>query len=108
MTIDRLWVKYSNGIYGFSVQKKLYIECGAPLDTKYNEGIFQEFGRRLGWYRDNNWWEPSCPPYQTGCFPFCIVQSDGLIAGGSFCGLLSPFAINSVLDLLTRVEVCGL
>ncbi|HYX15858.1 MAG TPA: GUN4 domain-containing protein [Nostoc sp.] len=27
-TIDRLWVKYSNGHFCFSVQKRIWLECG--------------------------------------------------------------------------------
>ena len=32
LAIDSLWVKYSNGLYGFSVQKQIYVECGGKLD----------------------------------------------------------------------------
>ena len=32
MTIDRLWMKYSDGVYGFSVQRNIYVECGGSLD----------------------------------------------------------------------------
>ncbi|BAZ26100.1 hypothetical protein NIES4073_70060 [Kalymmatonema gypsitolerans NIES-4073] len=38
--IDQLWVQYSNGRFGFSVQKKIYLEEGGKL-----EGNF----RRLRW-----------------------------------------------------------
>jgi GUN4-like len=34
-TIDRLWVKYSNGRFGFSVQKEIYLSVGGKLDGKY-------------------------------------------------------------------------
>lgn len=33
--IDHLWVKYSEGRFGFSVQKKIYLDCGAKPDGKY-------------------------------------------------------------------------
>lgn len=49
-TIDRLWVHYSNGKFGFSVQKKIYVECGAKLDSKYpGDEIWEKFGDRVGW-----------------------------------------------------------
>jgi hypothetical protein len=41
-TIDGLWVKYSNGRFGFSVQKRIYQSLGA------NEIAF---GDRVGWRR---------------------------------------------------------
>ena len=31
-TIDQLWVKYSNGHFGFSVQKRIWLECGGKVD----------------------------------------------------------------------------
>lgn len=46
-TIDQLWVKHSNGKFGFSVQKKIWDECGSP--TKYNKH-WEKFGEAVGWH----------------------------------------------------------
>ena len=46
-TIDRLWVKYSNGKFGFSVQKKIYQSLGGTRE--YNEKVWVAFGDRVGW-----------------------------------------------------------
>ena len=47
-TIDQLWVHYSKGKFGFSVQKKIYMdELGGTRD--YNEEIWYEFCDRVGW-----------------------------------------------------------
>ncbi|MBD2460664.1 GUN4 domain-containing protein [Oscillatoria sp. FACHB-1407] len=55
-TIDRLWVHYSNGHFGFSVQKKIYVECGAKLDGKYpGDKIWYKFCDRVGWRKDNRY-----------------------------------------------------
>jgi hypothetical protein len=49
-TIDRLWVKYSQGKFGFSVQKQIYVECGAKLDGNYpGDKVWHEFCDRVGW-----------------------------------------------------------
>lgn len=49
-TIDSLWVKYSSGHFGFSVQKQIYVECGAKLDGKYpGDEIWEKFIDRTGW-----------------------------------------------------------
>jgi hypothetical protein len=49
-TIDRLWVTYSQGQFGFSVQKKIYVECGAKLDGDYpGWSIWHAFCNRVGW-----------------------------------------------------------
>ncbi|WP_026072470.1 GUN4 domain-containing protein [Nodosilinea nodulosa] len=56
LTIDRLWVKYSHGKFGFSVQKKIYVDCGAKLDGKYpGDKIWQEFCDRVGWRKAGNY-----------------------------------------------------
>ncbi|MGJ3251686.1 MAG: caspase, EACC1-associated type [Elainellaceae cyanobacterium] len=54
-TIDRLWVDYSNGKFGFSVQKEIYLECGGILDGEYHEEAFKKFGDRVGWRVNNKW-----------------------------------------------------
>jgi len=55
-TIDSLWVKYSNGHFGFSVQKKIYVECGAKLDSKYpGAETWEKFGDRVGWRTNGEW-----------------------------------------------------
>ena len=52
-TIDNLWVKYSNGQFGFSVQKKIYQSFGGT--KKYNDKIWQSFGDTVGWRREGKW-----------------------------------------------------
>ncbi len=52
--IDQLWVKYSNGRFGFSVQKKIYIdELGGT--RKYNQRIWNQFCDRIGWKKAENY-----------------------------------------------------
>ncbi|MEM9005379.1 MAG: GUN4 domain-containing protein [Cyanobacteria bacterium P01_F01_bin.86] len=56
LTIDRLWVKYSGGKFGFSVQQRIYVECGAKLDGQYpGDKIWARFGDLVGWRRDGMW-----------------------------------------------------
>lgn len=45
-TIDRLWVRYSNGHFGFSVQKKIWQECGSPQSAGKD---WDRFCVRVGW-----------------------------------------------------------
>lgn len=52
-TIDKLWVDYSNGHFGFSVQKNIYQNLGG--DENYNDKIWQAFGDRVGWRLKGNW-----------------------------------------------------
>ncbi|MEA5624095.1 GUN4 domain-containing protein [Nostoc sp. UHCC 0251] len=53
-TIDRLWVKYSNGHFGFSVQKKIYLSVGG-FPNKYYKETWEKFGDRVGWRVNSSW-----------------------------------------------------
>ncbi|GCA80494.1 GUN4 domain-containing protein [Microcystis aeruginosa] len=57
-TIDQLWVKYSNGKFGFSVQAKIYHDLGGTQE--YNDKIWNGFGDKIGWrvrvgFMKNSW-----------------------------------------------------
>jgi hypothetical protein len=61
-TIDRLWLKYSNGRFGFSIQNRIMSEIGedarsfiCKFNSSYQEGqkrkdLKKSFERRIGWY----------------------------------------------------------
>lgn len=52
-TIDKLWLDYSNGHFGFSVQKNIYQNLGGT--DVYDSKIWQTFGDRVGWRLKGNW-----------------------------------------------------
>jgi hypothetical protein len=57
--IDGLWVKYSQGKFGFSVQKRIYVDCGAQLDGRYpGDTIWKKFCNRVGWETQNTYLHP--------------------------------------------------
>jgi uncharacterized caspase-like protein len=89
-TIDTLWVKYSKGRFGFSVQKRIWESVGgtpnADLET------FSRFCDRLKWRVNNDWQEYdsltfSCEKAALGHLP---AQS-GLIGwmGSDYKGIFS-------------------
>lgn len=49
--IDRLWLNYSNGRFGFSVQREIWQELGGKIDYS-TECIL---GERLGWRVEGKW-----------------------------------------------------
>ncbi|MBP5976559.1 GUN4 domain-containing protein [Brasilonema sp. CT11] len=53
--IDQLWVKYSNGHFGLSVQKEIYFSVGGKPNGEYDEEAWNKFGDRVGWSREENW-----------------------------------------------------
>ncbi len=86
-TIDQLWVKYSNGRFGFSIQKKIYLSVGGKPDGNYHEEVWNKFGDRVGWRVKENWiaWEKMI--YDTsapeGHLPsFSVWRFLGVVWGG--------------------------
>ncbi|MEM9807337.1 MAG: GUN4 domain-containing protein [Cyanobacteria bacterium P01_D01_bin.56] len=55
LSIDRLWVTCSDGKFGFSIQKEIYLSCGGVADGKYYEKAWQQFGDAVGWRMDGSW-----------------------------------------------------
>lgn len=54
--VDKLWLEYSGGKFGFSVQKQIYVECGATLNGKYpGDMIWNDFVDRVGWRKSGNY-----------------------------------------------------
>ncbi|OCR01831.1 hypothetical protein BCD67_04870 [Oscillatoriales cyanobacterium USR001] len=52
-TINQLWLKSSNELYGFSVQKRIYTNVGGS--KKYDEKIWEYFGECVGWRVSQEW-----------------------------------------------------
>jgi hypothetical protein len=53
LRIDGLWVQHSQGRFGFSVQKAIYVECGGVLDGKFSEQSWVKFIQAVGWCKDS-------------------------------------------------------
>ncbi len=55
-TIDQLWVYHSNSKFGFSILKKLWLECGGEIG-KYDYEVWKKFAAKTGWYhpQKDNW-----------------------------------------------------
>jgi GUN4-like/NACHT domain len=93
--LDDLWVRYSDGKWGFSVQKRIWQECGSPgpYDEK-TKAQWEQFGDRVGWRKDGNWLEyENFALASTGELPTCW--------GGLECTDCFSF-------LFSRVQTCKL
>ncbi|HLO86989.1 MAG TPA: serine/threonine-protein kinase [Nostocaceae cyanobacterium] len=53
ITIDTLWLRYSHGRFGFSVQKTLYQSLGGS--TTIQPEIWEKFGDTVGWRKNQKW-----------------------------------------------------
>ncbi|NCR39359.1 MAG: TIR domain-containing protein [Microcystis aeruginosa W13-11] len=52
-TINQLWLHYSGGKFGFSVQKEIYESLG--YTRVYRDYEWQKFGDRVGWKKGGEW-----------------------------------------------------
>ncbi|MBE9047027.1 GUN4 domain-containing protein [Pleurocapsales cyanobacterium LEGE 10410] len=55
--IDRLWLEYSDGRFGFSIQAKAYQDLGGSEQTtiEQNTELVEKWGDLLGWRDSGNW-----------------------------------------------------
>ncbi|UJS06233.1 GUN4 domain-containing protein [Cylindrospermopsis raciborskii] len=53
LTIDDLWLRYSQGKFGISIQQQIYKNLGGTKE--YSPSIWISFGDRTGW-RHNGYW----------------------------------------------------
>ncbi|MEI6428595.1 MAG: GUN4 domain-containing protein [Pseudanabaena sp. ELA607] len=99
-TIDQLWVHHSDGLYGFSVQKQIYVECGGALDIdglyglSFQKQIYAECGGALGVDLDHVTWtsEESKEEY--------IAWEKECSAWENFCTLIGWSANSSDVEVL--------
>lgn len=95
--IDRCWVTYSKGRFGFSAQKTIW--DGSFLHPSWNKD-WQEFGRDVGWRRfDNSGWRVEHE------IQFSLNAEDGHLPVIFPCGKESEdFSSNLVLSLLSKFK----
>nr|ADN15869.1 GUN4 domain protein [Gloeothece verrucosa PCC 7822] len=53
ITLDQLWVKYSGGRFGFSVQKGIWLSVGGSLYADYDTE--KKFATLVGWKNKTRW-----------------------------------------------------
>ncbi len=53
LLLDQLWVEFSQGHFGFSVQKRIYQSLGGK--NIFDDKIWQSMGDRVGWRSHGHW-----------------------------------------------------
>lgn len=105
-TIDQLWVKYSNGKFGFSVQKQIWQECGSP--TSYNDN-WKKFGECVGWRVKQEWIYSDSVTFDTsaskGHLPFNAVK---VRVNSLTLSLELEWLVVGCVGLFSRTETCEL
>ena len=80
--LDRLWVSYSNGRFGYSIQKQVWESIGGKIDLDYT--IWSRFGDRLGWRINGNWLNYSDLTFDQNIAPLGHLPAggvDGIVLG---------------------------
>jgi hypothetical protein len=67
--MDQLWVKYSKGKFGFSVQKQIWLELGGKLDGEPDWDTFKKLGSRVGWRNNDKWLSYDSYTFSTNALP---------------------------------------
>jgi len=119
-TIDSLWVKYSNGRFGFSVQKKIYLDVGGKPDGRYDEGAWKNFGEAIGWSVNGSWIgyddvtfntiapQGHLPIYRyTRIYRYTLVLNKTNEINNKRWGL-GAGAVGGVAGLFSRIQACKL
>lgn len=93
--IDRLWLKYSQGKFGFSVQKQIWVEVGGKLDNGEDYEAAREAWSKV--YDVVNW---STIRYELASPKGHLPTWGGVAVGG--------FAVVGYSPLFSRIQVCRL
>ena len=95
-TIDQLWLYYSNGKFGFSIQKEIYESLGGTKE--YHPKIWRKFCDHVGWRREGRWMN-----YDE--LTFNLSASSGHLPAD--CVFTIPVS-GAFLGLFSRTKTCNL
>ncbi len=97
--IDQLWLKHSNGRFGFSVQKEIYIEAGGTDDiSRIDMDVLFKAGDALG-HRENGQW------LEYDQLDFSLNAPKGCFPAGWW---VSPYGAKMAVYFAAQVMACGL
>ncbi len=97
--IDQLWVKYSSGHFGFSVQKNIWQECDSP---RVKGEDWNKFASRVGWRKGEEWID-----YNSLTFDLSAAPKGQLPASG-WWARREESIIRIRVGLFSRAKTCNL
>ncbi|MTJ10870.1 MULTISPECIES: serine/threonine-protein kinase [unclassified Anabaena] len=90
-TIDQLWVKYSQGKFGFSVQKETYLSVGGKLGS-YEYETLKRFVKSVGWgegIKEGIKYDNTSPKGHLPCVVVCSLVGEAIGRGSVFQRLVN-------------------
>jgi eukaryotic-like serine/threonine-protein kinase len=103
--IDRLWTENSDGRFGFTPQKKVYLATGNDFND-YVESTYEAFGDRLSWRIFGSWKRYQDFDFQA--IDTAITPSGYLPSPGKVASDRQNLRIFEREILLSRFNACGL
>ena len=91
--MDRLWVKYSNGRFGFSVQKQIYQSLGGTKE--YDSKVWEAYAEAVGWQKGEEY--VSQLTFKTNALSGHLPS----VVWGNVCGVFW-----GGLECFSRAETC--
>ncbi|NEQ35616.1 MAG: GUN4 domain-containing protein [Okeania sp. SIO3I5] len=97
--IDQLWIKYSNGLFGFSVQKKVYESTGGTFDiSQINMKVLHKTAEELGLRLNGR-----DIPYEELNFSLEAPRGSFPVAWWN-----SPYGAKLIVYFLARLNACNI
>ena len=94
--LNQLWVQFSGGRFGFSVQRDIWVAVGGKLDGQYNEATWSKFADRVEWRK-------------AGKYVIYSDYSDLTFASGHLpCAGWFVFLVDLYSSLASRTAKCNL
>lgn len=101
-TIDRLWFKFSQGRFGFTIQKFLWEE--------ESQGNLEKFGERVGWRTNNTWIDYDAAIFSVTDYDAILFSTEEAPAGhlpimpmvGWWCWM------GGMKTIIDRLDLCSL
>ncbi|NET02317.1 MAG: GUN4 domain-containing protein [Sphaerospermopsis sp. SIO1G1] len=102
-TIDKLWVKYSDGRFGFSIQKEMYESIAGKPNAKYDKEALNKLCKTVGWRKEEGDFINYSELYfntkiTSGYLPLCVVWGRNFGCFGR--------SWRKLYDLFSRIETC--
>lgn len=109
-TIDALWVKYSKGKFGFSIQARIWKELVG--NSNGNPDMYRKFGEKLGWvkpyeifwYGNNLIFDIDKAP--KGHLP--VGRFGDISSAKKISGWVGGFGLQRIEKIVSKLSQCGI
>ena len=100
--IDKLWIKYSKGHFGFTVQKRIFEKVGGKISVD-DYKAYCRFGEEVGWLVKNQW-------VSERDLKFTLNAPHGHLPVAPFLPLIRGIRAKKLYfcDFFSRLETCNL